>query len=276
MIRSKGIIRPPFPVRINYDSPEAIGLLAWFPMQFGATVRDWFMPSTEAPVINSANLFPTNYGWGLDSFSANDTGARMTTPAYLKGLSVITLVSTFMKVGTSSNNSEIFGISHTSTDTSPFVLYGIGFSATAALRGEFSSGIFLETLSSVTPANFVLNQVVFCLQNSEQKLYQNGVQIASGASVFSGGSADAGSRLMFGINVVNLTRNPNIVTYDNRIYNRFFQESDVANMWNNGNPWGLYQQLRQPFKVMNTPTVTPSPGVGPATGSFVASPVFTG
>lgn len=275
MVRARGSIRPPYPFRLNSDSPEAIGLLSWLPVIGGASLRDWFVPSTDLPVVNAANLVTSEFGLGLDSFSANDVGARLVTPAYLKGLNPVTLTWTGMSVAAASTNSEIFGVSDNNTDTSPYVTYGIGFDGSSKLRGEFTTSFntFFEVTSGIALTKFSLTQVVFTLTGNDQRVYLNGIQVAiNTATGFTGGIAGASSQYCVGINASNLARSPGIVTYDARVYNRLFSVSDIATMWDNGNPWGLYARnpVVYPALVSTAVTSITTPQIMAALGgSFV-------
>lgn len=280
MIKSKGTRRPTYPFGINSDSPEAVGLLSWLPVIGGASLRDFTVPFNELPIINGANFVTSEFGMGLDSFSANDLGARITAPSYLKGLSIVTLTWTGIKLGTPTANSEIFGVSDNNTDSAPYIAYGIGTSGSASLlRGEFTSSanLFSELAATFELPNFTLNQIILSIATGDQKLYHNGVLVASNALGFPGISAGATAQYCVGINGKNLSRNPNIITYDARVYNRLFSSSDVAEMWNNSNPWGLYARIPTAYKRV----VEPAAGAiisnaGSMTGAFVNSQTFTG
>jgi hypothetical protein len=191
-------------------------------------------PLTQLPRLASTVTNGTQFGLGLNC-TANNRGARVASPAYLNGLLPVSLMAVWWQVAAPANSSEIFCVTYTNTDTTPFMQYKIGYTNTGVYDGGWNDGATLRHVTgSGAPANTRLHVGVFTIVNGAQFLYLDGVQAASDTRA---ASAAISVTPQIGIGCASsdiTTRNPGCHVLEARIYNRAltaFEAREYSRRW---------------------------------------------
>ena len=271
-----------WPFGLHSGSPEAFGLVGWWPITGvdGNRLRDFVGVACDLDFVNGAGPVTYPYGMGLDMNAAQRGAVSTPAPDYVKDLNPVTLVwlgSRLSSVGAS--GAPIFSLTANNTAASPFIAYGLGFDSGGGgtyVRGDMtdSGGTFRLVGPGIgyQIAIDTLIMLVLSIANGAQSLWHNGLLVASTTHSFNGGGATSTAELTLGDARGGGGQNVGLITYDARLYNRAWNASDVGAAWNNGSPWGLYSIPRLPERAIyfdlgggaTVPSGTnPDPGVLP-------------
>lgn len=196
---------------------------------------------------NDAKPIGTSWGLGLDCEN-NDRGAYITTTEY-NSIFPVSLVAMGIKKAapTSSGGAvNIFGVSYTSSDSSPFVQYGMHAHADGNaqnVRCSYNSAGTFVGLAEATGWTNIPTGGFFCyiftIESGSQRVYINGNLIVSATAAASAATAGTDPQVNIGGKFA-LSRNPNADLMDCRIYNRVITPAEAYATWHPSTRWALY------------------------------------
>lgn len=203
-------------------------------------------PALNGPVISAATT---------------NASARYTIPGNHKVNPPYTLVAGIRRVGTGGANVTYVGGSYDAANGSPFITHAfIADSAGTSIKGSFNASGTLQTGPSVSiPANEYHIWACVWDTGSSQRLYKDGVQVATTATAHTATNYSATSNFGVGDAASN-SRNPNI--YVSHAYG-FARALSVNEIWELATPASRFALFWTPstrtYFVVNAaapPTVT--------------------
>lgn len=223
---------------INKDSVQAQNLQAWFPAcgpnPFMDLVRGVKLVST------SSTLQGSPLGSTGPSFTTTGGGAQVQCPTALRLAVPITIDAWFTWVGTPGLFSGIFGVDYDTTGSSPYTCYILALDGASPQHYalDWNDGASItQAISSTTITSNVPQHLLGTINAGDQRLYLNGVQIASAGS--SAGIAYGSSAPLHMANNTSGTIASNMVFLGGHIWNRAFSAIDAWRMYDPATRWDL-------------------------------------
>lgn len=228
-------------LRVNVSAPLNRGLLGWWRAGGGLNGRAPqfydMCGRTNIPFVNSPTWSGDRHPNSRRSLrcAASEAGVRITCPTYLRIARPIHICGWVRSLGSPSAYADMFGVSYTDSDTSPYEAYSLGVSDTGYIRGYANNG---STLAFLNAPSYSLSSytnwthLAFEVIGTSGYIYLNGALIASGTSLNPFGDPIYGTaKLTIGASTTGTSRNINCLIDDVRIANRGYGEEGIRKLY---------------------------------------------
>lgn len=237
---------PITPWTINQQSPQAKGLVAWFPFLSGQPAE--YFSGEPVPRTGDAAIMPAGIaGRGLRApDSGSSTGALITTPPakwLIDKPATLVWVGTIWSNGHTSAFPTIFGIKHNTSNSSPFNSLVLARSSNAdeIVMGWNDSGSSEFFAQNCGLSNFYRQvMVIVSVFDTACTVYINGAFVASSGGIAGSVQYGGSACVEFNRHVTTTANSCDTSTFDARIYNRAWSVEEIEQAANDG--WtDLYQ-----------------------------------
>ena len=221
---------------LNRQSPQAKGLVAWWPFA-SMSLRDLAGVEDTAPSAG-ATIAPTRNGLSLQ-LDEDGKSVYGVASSRLKIQPPITLHLAGMFTGVPDQYSNVIGVSAHDDGSAPYACYAIFCGTTTLDFGTNKSGTWKDKGEICPmPSAGVPFALTFVISPSGGKAYLNGVAQAPDPGVENTIAFYADSEVSIGAKEVD--RNLNLQVQDSRIYNRALSPAEIWAMYDPATRWELY------------------------------------